>query len=696
MTGQTSPSRRLTELDSLRGLAALTVVFAHYLHLFPAGPGPYQPVGDVVAVVSATPLYIIFAGREAVILFFLLSGFVLSLPWLEGRAMDYSAFVIRRGFRIWVPYVVAVFGAVALNALCYRGPIEGVTEWFNRSWSDPLTVRSVADHLLLVGTFDFNQFNPAFWSLVHEMRVSLVFPFVMALCVRKKWLHVTLAAGILSLLGVLASKQWGGGTDFFYSIHYLAFFMVGMLLARHRTELSGWFAGLPLASKAAMVAFALATYAYGRWAKYVFLQDWVIAVGASLGIVASLSGGGFARFLNRRPVRFLGEVSYSLYLTHAALMLCAVHLLHDVLPMGAILALAFAATLVLTAASYRWVELPAIAAGRFLCRWREARRIKAPALTPGRATPAYSIPVPALSLLPPVEPPLVSILIVTWNRRNELVRCLESAQAQSWPRKEIVVVDNASTDGTAEMVAHRFPNVRVVRAGQNLGCPSGRNLGFRHCHGSYIYMLDDDGWLHEDAVEVSVRRAESDPAIGVVMSLIHEIEGGHLVRQRPAAPARPAFQAGFSGGCSLVRRAALDRAGFFPEDFFRQAEETDLALRLLQTGYFCFLEPASVMFHAPSAIGRDDRAFMFYSLRNTNRIGLRLWPFPWCVLRPFVNFVHAVRYMVRLRDPWLPVRVVAAFMHDLRTMPSGRRPVSVSTYRLFRRLQARPSAIRPV
>src|SRR5262249_42109576 len=176
--------------------------------------------------------------------------------------------------------------------------------------------------------------------------------------------------------------------------------------------------------------------------------------------------------------------------------------------------------------------------------------------------------------------PLVSILIVTWNRRDEVVRSIRSALAQTWANKEVVVVDNASTDGTADLVQQEFPELRLVRSEVNLGCPSGRNFGLQHCAGEYIYMLDDDGWLQEDAVEKCVRRAEADPSIAVVMSRIHEVQDGKVWREYPAEQTEAGYRADFSGGCSLVRRAALDLAGVFPEDFVRQGEETDLALRL--------------------------------------------------------------------------------------------------------------------
>jgi hypothetical protein len=291
--------------------------------------------------------------------------------------------------------------------------------------------------------------------------------------------------------------------------------------------------------------------------------------------------------------------------------------------------------------------------------------------------------------------PLVSIQIVTWNRRDELFRCLESAFVQTWPNCEVVVVDNASTDGTADMVAQEFPRARLVHSDKNLGCPSGRNLGFAHCHGKYIYMLDDDGWLERDAVELAVRRAESDRSIGVVMSRIHEFADGRIVRRRPDNLDKLVYLPEFSGGCSLIRREVLEKVGAFPEDFFRQAEESDLALRMIDAGYFCCLEPSSVMYHAPSETGRNSRVQIFYSLRNTNRTGLRLWPFPWCAFRPLVNLAYALRFMVSLRYLRLPLEILRDLIDDLRHLPGRRHPVSRKAYALFRKLHRHPSFSRP-
>jgi GT2 family glycosyltransferase len=292
--------------------------------------------------------------------------------------------------------------------------------------------------------------------------------------------------------------------------------------------------------------------------------------------------------------------------------------------------------------------------------------------------------------------PRVSILIVTWNRQVELPRAIQSALAQSHANTEVVVMDNASTDGTAAMVRRQFPQVKLVVAESNLGCPSGRNFGFRHCSGEFIYCLDDDGWLQPDAVGIALRRAVRDPKIAVVMSRIHEFENGCVVRTLPEERDQPVYQASFCGGCSMIRREALDQVGGFPEDFFRQAEEEDLAIRLLDAGWFCFLEPESVMFHAPSQAGRDSKAFLYYGLRNTNKTGLRVWSFPWCVLRPLVNLGHSIRLMITQRYLALPFLVLGNLARDLAALPGRRRPVAARTNELFLRLGKQPSLTKPV
>ena len=282
-------------------------------------------------------------------------------------------------------------------------------------------------------------------------------------------------------------------------------------------------------------------------------------------------------------------------------------------------------------------------------------------------------------------------MIVTWNRAGELQRSIESALAQTYRPIEVVVVDNASTDATSAVVSERFPQVRLIRVHRNLGCPSGRNLGFPNCRGKYIYLLDDDGWLDPAAVQRSTERAESDPSLAVVMSRVHEMDGDRVVAKLPAGADGPAYLGSFSGGCSLLRRDALEQVGYFPDDFFRQAEEADLALRLLDRGQQMMLEPSSIMYHKPSPINRDIARFYFYELRNSTRTALRLWPWPWAIARFGLNWLRSCGFALRHGRVSWPFVLAADAVRTVLGNGQERRPVRIETLRLQRRLVQQPS-----
>src|SRR4029077_697173 len=111
---------------------------------------------------------------------------------------------------------------------------------------------------------------------------------------------------------------------------------------------------------------------------------------------------------------------------------------------------------------------------------------------------------------------LVTIAILTWNRRTEVERAVRSALAQTYESIEVLVVDSASSDGTADTLEQQFPAVKVYRLHRNLGCPEGRNIAFANAKGAYIFCLDDDGWLPPETIEHCVDLFSKDVTIGVV------------------------------------------------------------------------------------------------------------------------------------------------------------------------------------
>jgi len=369
--------QRLQQLDSLRGLAAVSVILGHFVELIKerhAGEG-------WLWVVTATPLSIVQASHEAVLLFFVLSGFVLALPFGRGP-VNIRAFLARRLCRIYVPYWVAMVVAFVLATRLYRGPIPALGDWFNRQWDVPLTARAVGDHFLLVGSFPNFKFSPVIWSLVHEMRMSLVFPWLMLVVARLSWPRALALALGVSLVGFTADRwclQRALGLDYFLTVHYAGAFVVGILLARHREQVVAPLHRLGRGGRWLVLAIAVCAYTYALWCAPSdhrlhpqIVDDWMAILGSALFVALALASLRLGSFLTRQPFHFLGVTSYSIYLYHGLLVVGLAHAWYPRLSVGAIMGLTLVGTMALAALSYRWVEAPSIALGRAWTRRLEA------------------------------------------------------------------------------------------------------------------------------------------------------------------------------------------------------------------------------------------------------------------------------------------------------------------------------------
>jgi peptidoglycan/LPS O-acetylase OafA/YrhL len=384
MTRFEAPARstRFIELDSLRGLAALNVVLYHLQILWVRDSVPASPVVRSLLAQMAP------SGTEAVMLFFVLSGFVLSLPALAGKPQSYFTFVVRRIFRIYVPYLAAIAVSVA-GAYWLHGTVTQ-NAWFNQSWSEQVNWHLVGQHLLFLGAYDSNQFDNPIWSLIHEMRISLVFPWLCALVLLvKNRFSAAIAAGLTVVAFALDKWPLAAHGLIPESVFYAALFVLGIVLARERKELSAWYLHLQSFAKILIAMACVWLYLFagpelanasGRFLAHAvwYISHWFSAVGAGGLIILSLNAQLWQKILAWGPIHLLGKMSYSLYLWHFVVMLYCVHLLYGRAPLGAILILAFVLSIVVSWCSCRWIEMPSIALGRKLSniRWTRTNKVK--------------------------------------------------------------------------------------------------------------------------------------------------------------------------------------------------------------------------------------------------------------------------------------------------------------------------------
>ena len=232
--------------------------------------------------------------------------------------------------------------------------------------------------------------------------------------------------------------------------------------------------------------------------------------------------------------------------------------------------------------------------------------------------------------------PTLSVIIVSYNTRGLTLDCLSTLAARlTGLTTEVIVVDNASPDGSAAAVAETFPAVRLVRSAANLGFGAANNLAMRAAAGRYLLLLNSDAFPHDGCLPALVSFLDAHPAVGVVGPRLVNADGS-LQRScwrfptpwrswldslwiTPLLARHPAFddyrrwphdadrEVDFVvGACLLVRREAYEQVGGFDERFFMYQEETDWQLRLMRAGWRVMFTPAGTVTHLSGASGKDD------------------------------------------------------------------------------------------
>lgn len=354
---------RFLELDALRGLAALTVVLNHFRWLWNLdSPPPWLRF-----LLWRTPLGILFDGHEAVILFFMLSGFVLSLPFLRGTEQPYNAFIVKRFFRIYIPYLAGLALAVLGNAYFYG--LAGISDWFSLTWSAPINLHGVLQHILLIGNYDFSQFNPAFWSLVYEMRISIIFPILCRFVLKLNWraalLVVSLCPLVAETLADLGMERQTSDT-----FEWIGVFVTGILMARYRRELDRMICSLSNVGRIFLGIISVICYTGGHLFSKPFpsVGDNVIALGAAGFIGLSHTDRHVRSFLHGLLPQFVGRISYSVYLLHGTVLFLLIYVFHGMISRIWLIIPYVLLTLLGAALLYRFVEVPAMVLGRKIAR----------------------------------------------------------------------------------------------------------------------------------------------------------------------------------------------------------------------------------------------------------------------------------------------------------------------------------------
>ncbi len=314
---------------------------------------------------------------------------------------------------------------------------------------------------------------------------------------------------------------------------------------------------------------------------------------------------------------------------------------------------------------------------------------------------------------------MISLIIVNWNTCELLAGCLASVTGDQLsvngdqssttdnrlpstdhrsPITEVIVVDNASTDGSAAMIRERFPQVQLVENRENVGFARANNQAICHSRGGYVALLNSDTVVHEGALAALVAFMDAYPQAGACGPRLLNGDGTLQPSVHPMlTPGREFWRLAFldrlwpratynqerwdtvtprpveviKGACLLLRRSALDQVGLLDDQYFMYTEEVDLCYRLAQAGWGLWLVPQAVVTHFGEGSSKQVREAMYLQLYRSK-------------VQFYYKFGGRPRvalYKALLALAYLP-RAAAAGVTSLV------RPASRPQARLFRRLLA--------
>ena len=236
---------------------------------------------------------------------------------------------------------------------------------------------------------------------------------------------------------------------------------------------------------------------------------------------------------------------------------------------------------------------------------------------------------------------MVSIIAVNHNRKSYLKNCLDSVTNQSFEDLEIIVIDNASSDGSAEMIKNNHKNIKLIENKQNLLFCKAYNQGIEASEGEFVLCLNNDVILGKDYLEEAFSAVSLDEKIGMISGKILRMDGEtidstglFLGRNRKAVERgygkidkgqyeKAGYVFGVSGACAFFRRSMLmavkDEHGYFDERFGMYYEDLDLCWRAQKKGWKAYYNPKAIAYHlrgGTSISNREERPLNLRYLLN--------------------------------------------------------------------------------
>ena len=384
---------RYEQLDSLRGIASSQVFLLHLLSIssvffasnywgVPSPSAMFQSSKAAFAV-TYTPLAFIKSGHEAVVFFFILSGFVLS-GTLFNR-VDYTTFkqyLIKRIFRLWVPFIIVILFSIVLRSIFYNYDLEknaGISSWFKQMWSHQISVAEFLRFLYLSG--NTHNADTTLWSLIIEIKISILLPFFILIMDRLKGYQDFIFLILIMIISRLSYFILSDNLNAIYGardLHFLSPFILGAYLNKYLAfwvdKISGYSKKRLIVSMLVLIVlYSIDSTKYLLASvpvlyKIISKITYEIQMFSSIAFVLLSFHTFFQKKLLHSVYLKLGQISYSLYLIHPLLLLAFTYSLFKSLKLYEIWLLLIPTSLFISYLFYKYIETPVNNFGRNLAQ----------------------------------------------------------------------------------------------------------------------------------------------------------------------------------------------------------------------------------------------------------------------------------------------------------------------------------------
>lgn len=379
-------TNRIESLDSLRGIAAMVVVIFHCLMsftLFHDANYEYKFNNLLVELFTVSPLHTLWAGKEAVLLFFVLSGFVLMIPFTNNKKPKYSSYLLKRICRIYIPYIVVMFFSVVLAFFFWQhNNLEGMSPLYENRWDHEISLKSIVAYFTMLN-YDTANVNGVVWTLFIEMKVSLYLPLFMMILAKFDWKKGLFITTVLNTILLFVARYGVLNVTFlplralfiFFNdtFYYNYFFILGVVLAKQRCAFLKYSA-MKEYLKYLLLVLSLVLI-NSRWADYMTdyqkenIENIISALGFALLFFVVLISKNVDQFLKKKPLAYLGKISYSLYLIHIPVLMLTTVILSKIIPVWLTFCLVPIFCLPVAHLTYKWIEVPSMKLGKRLSKY---------------------------------------------------------------------------------------------------------------------------------------------------------------------------------------------------------------------------------------------------------------------------------------------------------------------------------------